>query len=119
MVISAVVMGAAEIFLIFLPEEISQFLNLAQPAAILLQIIGALYFAFAILNWTAKANLIGGTYSKPIAIGNFTHFLIGALTFVKLVLLDNNVIFLWVCTIVYLIFALLFGWVFFTSPTIS
>ena len=119
MAISAVVLGAAGIFLIFMPDEISHFLNLTGSTSILLQILGALYFGFAMLNWTAKGNLIGGIYSRPVAIGNFTHFLIGALTLVKLVMHNTSGILVWVCAIVYLIFALFFGWIFFTNPAIS
>lgn len=118
MAVSAVVLGAAGIVLIFMPDEISHFLNLAESAPILLSILGALYFGFAIFNWTAKANLIGGIYSRPIAIGNFTHFLLGALVLIKLVMHNTNGIYVWVCTIIYLIFALLFGWIFFTNPTL-
>jgi len=119
MAVSAVVMGAAGILLIFIPDEISHFANLSESAPLLLQILGALYFGFAMLNWTAKANLIGGIYSRPVAIGNFTHYLIGALTLIKLVLHSTNGIFIWVCAIVYLIFALLFGWIFFANPTLA
>ena len=117
MAISAVVLGATGILLIFIPDEISHFLNFTESAPIILPILGALYFGFAVLNWTAKANLIGGIYSRPVATGNFTHFLIGALTLIKLVLHNTNGMFVWVGAIVYLIFALLFGWILFANPT--
>lgn len=117
MSISAIVLGAAGVLLIFMPDEIARLLNFTQSAPIILPILGALYFGYAMLNWTAKANLIGGIYGRPIAIGNLTHFFIGALTFVKLVVHHNNGMFVWVCTIIYLTFALLFGRVFFTNPS--
>lgn len=115
MAISAVVLGSAGILLIFIPDEISHFLNWTESTPILLQISGALYVGFAMLNWTAKANLIGGIYSRPVAIGNFIHFLIGGLALIKLVLHNANWTYIGVCAI-YLIFALLFGWIFFTDP---
>ena len=41
---------------------------------LLLQMMGALYLGFAILNWTARGVLIGGIYARPLALGNFLHF---------------------------------------------
>src|SRR5688500_16719614 len=86
MTISAVVMCIIGVVLSFLPLEILVYFsttNIAFGHTLLLQILGALYFSFGLINWTARANLIGGIYGRPIAIGNFTHFMIGALALVK------------------------------------
>lgn len=83
MTITAAILGATGIVLTFMPQEVASFLNLPEATTILFQILGALYFGFAMLNWTAKANLIGGIYSRPVAIANFTHFLIGGLALAK------------------------------------
>ena len=75
-------MGVLGILLTFIPSEILKFLGDPQPqqaAVIALQMAGALYFGFAMINWTARANLIGGIYGRPIAIGNVMHFFIGAM----------------------------------------
>lgn len=119
MATSAVVLGAIGIALTFMPEEISHILNLTESTPIIFQILGALYFGFALLNWTAKGNLIGGIYSRPVAIGNFAHFLIGGLALIKLAINNLDWTSMWICAILYLIFALLFGWVFFTNPVSS
>jgi hypothetical protein len=87
--------------------------------SIILQIAGALYFGFAMINWTAKGNLIGGIYSRPVAIGNFAHFLIGALALIKLSFKTPAPHFVWIAAIIYSIFALLFGYVFFTNPVMK
>ena len=113
---SAVLLGATGIVLTFMPDEVSQFLNLNGSTAIVLQILGALYFGFAMLNWTAKGNLIGGIYSRPVATGNFAHFMIGSLALIKLAIKNPGFPYIWMATILYLVFALLFGWVFFTNP---
>ena len=118
MTASAIILGATGILLTFMPQEASNFLHLTDSTAILFQILGALYFGFAILNWTAKANLIGGIYSRPVCIGNFTHFLIGGLALIKLVLHNNNGNSILICTILYFIFAILFGYVLFANPTL-
>ena len=114
---SAVILGATGILLTFMPQEVANILHLTDSTAIQLQILGALYFGFAMLNWTAKTNLIGGIYSRPVCIGNFTHFLIGGLALLKLVLHNNYENSILICTILYLLFAILFGSVFFTNPS--
>jgi energy-converting hydrogenase Eha subunit C len=111
---SALVLGATGIILTFMPEEVSRMLMLI-GSPILFQLLGALYFAFAMLNWTAKGNLIGGIYSRPVAIANFAHFMIGGLALIKLAL-HQSFSFLSILGILYAIFAILFGWIFFTNP---
>ena len=108
---SALFCGIIGILLSFLPNEIAEYLSV-EPTIItilFLQILGAIYLGFGILNWTAKGTLIGGIYNKPIALGNLMHFIVGAITLVKVI---SNVqthreiiIFL---TVFYVIFALLF-----------
>ena len=117
---SAVFLGIIGILLSFLPNEIAEYFSV-EPTIItilFLQILGALYLGFGILNWAAKGTLIGGIYNKPIALGNLMHFIVGAITLVRVI---SNVqthteiiIFL---TVLYVIFALLFVYVFKTNPT--
>jgi len=62
MSISAVFLLTAGIILTFLPDEILKYSDLENTGSILLllQIIGALYFGFGMLNWMIKTSLIGG-----------------------------------------------------------
>ena len=71
--------------LTFAPGEIIQkAAGLHSPLLIVLaQACGALYLGFAILNWMAKDNLIGGIYSRPVAMGNFLHFFAMAMALIK------------------------------------
>ena len=122
MVASAIVMGIIGLILIFMPNETLQFLNQEQNGvlALILQLMGALYFGFAILNWMAKNVLIGGIYAKPLSLGNFTNFLIGGLTLIKIVMNDNSTaIYIWILTMLYVVFAAAFGLVSFTSPKLE
>jgi len=67
MTLSAIVMGGVGILLSFLPHELlAQFQSASVHTidALIIQLMGALYFGFAMINWTAKANLIGGIYSR-------------------------------------------------------
>ncbi|HYF67435.1 MAG TPA: hypothetical protein VD884_04830 [Ohtaekwangia sp.] len=85
MTLSAVTLGAAGISLTFLPEIVLGFLNIPRNnlPLFLIQILGAFYFAFGMLNWMTKANLIGGIYNRPVAVANLSHFLIAGLALVK------------------------------------
>jgi len=118
MLTSALLMGIAGILFTFLPQEI---LSLSGNSAdylnvLLLQVLGALYLAFAILNWMAKANIIGGIYSKPVALGNFTHFFIVAITLIKHVFIQQSVIMLWITALIYSVYAIAFAIVAFGNP---
>lgn len=108
-------MGLTGIVLIFMPAESAAFAGYDKANILLLQLLGAVYFAFAMINWTAKANLIGGIYGRPIAIGNLTHFLTGALALIKSGGSTQSVIL--TGTIVYSALALIFGYIFFTHPS--
>ena len=112
----AVLLGLIGVVLSFLPQEAASLLGWPDTQPILLQLLGALYFSVAMMNWTAKANLIGGIYGKPIALGNFTHFVIGALALIKLVMHHTPSIIWLVITALYSIFAILFGYILFTHP---
>ena len=112
-------MGMAGMVLSFLPQEVSNGLGMPGSAAIFLQVLGALYLGFALINWTAKANLIGGIYSRPVALGNLAHFVVGALALAKLTFKDTSLNYLWVAALVYSAFAFLFAYVFFTTPDLK
>jgi len=117
---SAVFFGIIGILLSFLPNEIAEYLSV-EPTSItilFLQILGALYLGFGILNWTAKGTLIGGIYNRPIALGNLMHFVVGAITLVKVISnIQTHTEIIIFLTVFYVIFALLFAYVFKTNPT--
>ena len=85
LVASSAVMAVAGLGATFAPAELLGTLGVAAPGAgvVVVQLLGALYLGFAFVNWTAKENAIGGIYSRPISLGNLTHFAIGALALVK------------------------------------
>ena len=117
MTTSAVAMGLAGIILTFAPQETMGYLNVSGSGqgVLIVQLLGGVYFAFAMVNWTARANLIGGIYGRPIAIGNLTHFMIGALALIKGYAKGSGPIVLGV-TLAYGVFAILFAIVFFRHP---
>lgn len=116
---SAVLMGIVGISFTFLPSEIMIYFEV-EPSKFLqmmIQILGALYFAFAMLNWMSKESFIGGVYNRPIAIANLTHFLIVALALVKNVFSSEEwSLILVIVTTLYSLFAILFGIILFKHP---
>ena len=117
---SALFCGIIGILLLFLPNEIAEYLNV-EPTIItilFLKILSALYLGFGILNWTVKGSLIGGIYNRPIALGNLLHFVVGSIELVKVIsniqIHREIIIFL---TALYIIFGLLFAYVLKNNPT--
>jgi hypothetical protein len=79
------------------------------------QTCGALYLGFAVLNWMARGVLIGGIYSRPLALGNFLHFVVVTVTLVK-VLFELRLPLIIGLTVAYAVFAAWFGLVLFMHP---
>ncbi|MBZ5856607.1 hypothetical protein [Flavihumibacter profundi] len=120
--LSAILLAVVGISLSFLPEEISHFLVVDNSPIfhLLLQITGALFFAFAMLNWMAKGSIIGGIYNRPLAVANFTHFAIGSLALLKAVLRHHDLpSAIWAITFGYCLLAVLFARILFRSPAIE
>jgi hypothetical protein len=116
---SALFLAILGISLSFLPAEITAYFNVEpnQISILFLQILSAFYLGFGILNWMAKGALIGGIYNRPIAIGNLMHFGVGAIALVKTVMnSQTNSLVVIVITAIYIIFALLFGYIFRNNP---
>ncbi len=121
MIISAIFLAVNGFGFTFFPNEIAGLLiNTDNYILILiLQILGALYLGFSILNWMSRASLIGGIYNKPILMGNLLHFFTASMALIKLTLdfQDNQLIFSY--SIMYSFFTLSFGYVFFTNPSLK
>lgn len=116
---SAVLLALAGVAFSFIPKELSSFAGLDVDSATILalQVIGALLFGFGTLNWMAKGSLIGGIYAKPIVTANLAHFLIVSLALVKVMLSGTfSSLPFYFLTVFYVLFAILFGWLFFNSP---
>lgn len=119
MTTSAVVLGIMGILLTFIPDEILIHFSIEtnRITLFLTQILGALYFAFAMLNWATKTSLIGGIYNRPIAIANFTHFLIAGLALIKGIISNPSVFYtIWIAGIFYCVFGISFGIILFRHP---
>ena len=121
MLTSCVFMGILGLLGSFLPQEMLQYMDIESTGfpPWVVQILGALYFAFAMINWTAKDNVMGGIYSRPIVIGNITHFFMGTLTLIKAVSPGESPAWLWVATVIYAAMAISFTSVMFRGPVLK
>jgi len=118
MAASALFMGGLGVAASFLPQEILAMIG-APPQGVLpllVQLGGALYVGFAMVNWMAKGNLLGGIYNRPVAMGNFAHFFIGAAALAKGLLAGQRAPGIWIGGAAYSLFAVWFALVAFGSP---
>lgn len=118
MAASSVFTGIVGIVASFLPQEILLCFNTVPTVVLelMVQVLGAAYIGFALMNWMAKAVIIGGIYARPLAMGNFAHFAIAAIALVKVAYNHSALPHLWIAASLYSINAVLFGLVLFTNP---
>ena len=119
MIASAIFYGIIGIGLTFMPEEISAYIgtNISQTSLLTLQILGAAYLGFAMVNWMTKNNLVGGIYSKPLIIANLVHFLVSSFALIKIIgKIENHFEVMLALTIIYSAFTLGFGLLFTKNP---
>jgi hypothetical protein len=122
MTISSIILGATGIILTFAPDIVMGNLDIDnnQMSLLLGQVIGGLYFGYSMLNWMTKESLIGGIYNRPIAIANFTHFLIAGLAIGKALISNPGLPkTLWGACVVYAVLGLLFVMILFRHPVNS
>ncbi|MGV3762941.1 hypothetical protein [Parapedobacter sp.] len=69
----------------FLPEEIIRFFGAQANRFLLLifQLLGATYMGLGMMSWVSRNSLVGGIYNRPLVLGNFLYFLLGAFASVK------------------------------------
>lgn len=121
MTICSLVLGLAGIFTLFAPDVLLAILGvpMANPLSVLIQLMGALYFSMALMNWIAKDSAIGGIYARPVSLANFAHFFSGTLLLAKYVLSNGFNISVLLTLVVYAIFASFFYWLVFRHTGIK
>ena len=114
---SAAFMAVLGLVTTFAPDKVLETHGTVPDNAtlLLIQMMGALYLGFAILNWAARGVLIGGIYARPVAAGNFLHFLMVGITLTKAAI-AFKVLPLAISAIVFDFFAVWFGLVMFRPP---
>jgi len=114
---SSLILAVAGIFTLFAPDVLLSALGVAVTAqlSVLVQLLGVLYFSFALMNWTAKDSAIGGIYARPVSLANFSHFFSGTLLLIKYLLSNEFDLPILVISILYAIFAAVFYWLVFRA----
>ena len=117
MMSSAIFMALLGLLTSYLPDKVLTTHGTVPDNATLLlvQMMGALYLGFAILNWTARGILIGGIYARPVALGNFLHFAMVGMMLSRAAF-THGVAQLAGSAFVFSIFAVWFGVVLFKPP---
>lgn len=117
MIASAALMGAIGFTASFMPQEVLSLHGTVPDNATVLfvQMAGAVYLGFAMLNWSARGILIGGIYARPVAAGNFLHFVMVAITLIKAAMTFGAVQLMFSAA-VFSVFAIWFGLVMFRPP---
>jgi len=93
---------------------------LRQPlAALLPQLLGAIYFGFGIMNWMTRGQILGGIYGRPVCFGNLLHFAVGTLFLVIQLATGVDSIGVLALTAVYLVFCLVFIRLTFRMPSVA
>ncbi|HEX2189263.1 MAG TPA: hypothetical protein VHG51_10220 [Longimicrobiaceae bacterium] len=118
MTASAVALGLLGLAGSFVPDEVLGWMGApaSPPLVLLVQLLGALYLGFAVLDWMARGNLIGGIYSRPVATGNLLHFLSAGIAILRLLARAPELRALWPLALVYTLLAAGFAVVLFRHP---
>jgi len=117
MMLSAVFLAILGFATSYMPEKVLGMHGTVPDNAtlLLIQMMGALYLGFAILNWTARGVLIGDIYARPLALGNFLHFAMVAVMLTRAAI-THGVVQLATSALVFGVFAIWFGIVLFKHP---
>ena len=119
MTLSASFLAILGVGITFLPQELLAHAG-APPQGtpvLMVQMLGALYLGFAILNWMARGSLIGGIYGRPVSMANFFNFAIGAVALMKGLVAGSFAPEVAAMAAAYSVFGIWFGWVLFVHPS--
>lgn len=118
MSVTAAFLALAGLAATFLPQELLAAAGVPASGVlpVIVQLAGALYLGFALLDWMARDSPIGGIYNRPVALANQFHFFVGALALMK-ASGHGNPLAVSLLAIPYVLFAIAFSYlVFFASP---
>jgi hypothetical protein len=118
MAISAAVLMAHGIVLLFAPELFFTLFALSSSAEALVaaQLFGATLISFGLMNWTARGSVLGGIYGRALVYGNFVYSLIGFFVGIRARLSGFSNEYFWIEVLLYLASAIVFGVMLFRGP---
>ncbi|WP_421869502.1 hypothetical protein [Marinoscillum sp.] len=118
MITTTVYLTVSGLVLSFLPQEFLNYFDQESHlfSQTILQVIGALYLGFAMLNWMMKSSRIGGIYNRPVVVANLMHFGVVAITLMKLVVGGVGHPGVIIMAAVYGVFTVVFAYLMKSSP---
>ncbi len=114
--LSALCFAAIGALLLFAPAETGGAVLPDKDGGPLVQLLGAALLGFGAMNWIARGSILGGIYGRAVVAANQTHLTIGALLLAKHGLDTGGSAAFWLLTIVYVLGAALFAYLFFFAP---
>jgi hypothetical protein len=119
MSLSALFLAVLGCGITFFPQELLAHVGVRPEgtAVLLIQMLGALYLGFAILNWMNRGNRIGGIYGRPVSMANFFHFAVGAAALVKGSIAQQFALEVVATAAIYATFGIWFALALFTHPS--
>ena len=114
---SALFMAVCGIAAMFAPRELLSAADMSATTTLLngVEICGALFLSFAVLNWMQRHSVIGGIYNRPLVVANTLHFFAGAMTLLRAFSIHEHPLFMGI-TLLYVLFAGGFIFALFRSP---
>lgn len=110
-------LALAGVTALFVPDSIlsAQGVTVTTGASLLVQLLGAGYLAFAMMNWAAKDSAIGGIYARPVSLANFSHFFVGTMLLLNHIFSNAGNLSLWAAMFFYAFFTVCFYWLVFRA----
>lgn len=97
----------------FAPAELADLLGVASSAVLPLQLWAGALLGAGVTNWMYRGNILGGIYGRPLCLGNFLHFTVGAVTLARFAAGAAALPLAWILCGIYAAFALCFAWLMF------
>ncbi|MFA0960388.1 hypothetical protein AB9P05_01140 [Roseivirga sp. BDSF3-8] len=116
---AAIFFGIGGVMALFLPQEASSFLGVAPDPVtdLMFQLLGGAWAGLGLLNWMGRGNLIGGIYSRPVAMANLTYFAIATLSMGRYCMSYNQGQYVLIpVLVIHALFMACFGYIAFTHP---
>lgn len=80
------------------------------------QLLGAAWLGVAALNWLNKGSRLGGIYGRPVVLTNAALYFVSAMVMLKRAALPDPPAVTIAFTLVFVVFAGLYGWLLFRAP---
>jgi hypothetical protein len=116
--VSAATLLLGGLVMLFVPDEALSMLAPGFPAngTWIAQLVAAAWLALASLNWTSRAQIIGGVYGRPMVYANVLVYTISALSVFRVLMRGDGPRLLWLLALPMAGLAVVYGAVMLKGP---